>query len=110
MVKTDITQMSAQEIREFLHRKEEEAAKQLRENVAKWKEELEAYCQKKYGVSLATIFTASSKPRDLKQYKHPQTGETYTYSGRGKVPGWLKGADGKPNPQYAVPDVKAMVG
>jgi DNA-binding protein H-NS len=95
MVKTDITQMSAQEIKEYLQHREEEAAKQLRENVAKWKEELEAHCQKKYGVSLATIFTASSKPRDVKQYKNPETGAVYTYGGRGKLPNWVK-------PEYEV--------
>lgn len=103
MSKTDITQMTAQEIKEYLQQREEEAAKKLRENVGKWKEELEAHCQKKYGVSLATIFTASSKPpAERKQYKHPEDGSLYSYSGRGKVPGWLKGQDGKPNPQYEV--------
>lgn len=95
MVKTDITQMSAQEIKDYLRQREEDAAKQLRENVTKWKEELEAHCQKKYGVSLATIFTATSKPRETKQFKNPADGKLYTYSGRGKLPGWVK-------PEYEV--------
>lgn len=103
MVKTDITQMTAQEIKEYLEQREEEAAQKLRENAAKWKEELEAHCQKKYGVSLASIFTASSNPpKAPRKFKNPKDGSTYTYSGRGKVPEWLKGSDGKPNPQYEV--------
>lgn len=99
MVKTDITQMTAQEIRDYLRQKEEEAAKQLQLNAAKWKEELDAYCWKKYSVSLATIFTASAKPRDVKQYKNPQDGKLYTYSGRGKLPNWVK-------PEYEVAKVQ----
>jgi hypothetical protein len=95
MVKTDITKMSAQEIKEYLQKKEEEAAKALQANAAKWKEELEAHCQDKYGVSLATIFTASAKPRNTKQYKNPADGKLYTYSGRGKLPRWVK-------PEYEV--------
>jgi DNA-binding protein H-NS len=95
MVKTDITQMTAQEIKEYLKQREVETARQLQLNVAKWKEELETYCQKKYGVSLATIFTATSKPRDIKQYKNPKDGSVYTYGGRGKLPAWVK-------PEYEV--------
>jgi DNA-binding protein H-NS len=98
MVKTDITQMTAQEIEEYLQQRKDEAAKKLQENGMKWKEELEVYCQKKYGVSLAVIFTASDKaPKPSRQFKNPADGSVYTYSGRGKVPGWLKGSDGKPN-------------
>jgi DNA-binding protein H-NS len=103
MVKTDITQMTAQEIKEYLQQREQEAAKQLQQNAAKWKEELEAHCQKKYGVSLASIFTASSNPpKEPRKFKDPHSGHFYTYSGRGKVPAWLRGPDGKPNPQYEI--------
>ena len=105
MVKTDITQMTAQEIKDYLQQKEAEAAKQLQQNAAKWKEELEAHCQKKYGVSLATIFTATTKPRDVRQFKypdnHPKGGQIYTYSGRGKVPTCFM-KDGKINTDYEV--------
>jgi hypothetical protein len=100
MVKTDITKMTAQEIKDYLQQREEEAAKKLQQNAPKWKEELEAHCQDRYGVSLATIFTATTKPREVKQYRNPVDLKLYTYSGRGKVPAWLKGPDGKPNPQY----------
>ena len=79
-----------------------EQAKIVREKGVQAKTELEAYCLKKYGISLAAIFTSSANGAGPKSYKNPTTGELYTYSGRGKVPGWLKGADNKPNPAYAV--------
>ncbi len=47
---------------------------------------LEETC-KDHGVTLAHVFTASTKP--AKMYRNPTSGETY--SGRGKKPGWLKG-------------------
>src|SRR5260370_36166351 len=98
MAKTDITTMTTQEIEQYLQDQKEHAAKHLRENGAKSKEELEAHCQKKYGVSLGAIFTASSNPpKAPRKFKNPKDGSIYTYSGRGTVPAWLKGSDGKPN-------------
>lgn len=47
---------------------------------------LEETC-KDHGVTLAHVFTASTKPP--KTYRNPTSGETY--SGRGKHPAWLKG-------------------
>ena len=68
----------------------------------KAKAELEAYCLKKYGISLAAIFTASADAKGPTNYRNPENGSIYTYSGRGKVPGWLQGPDKKPNPAYEV--------
>jgi hypothetical protein len=45
---------------------------------------------------------ANQKPTERKTYKHPESGTLYTYSGKGKVPAWLKGPDNKPNPAYLV--------
>ncbi len=89
--KTDITQMTEEEIKQFLQHRKEEQAKLIRENGVKAREELEVYCQKKYGMTLAQIFTASDKaPKAPKQYKNPDNGSVYTYSGRGKLPAWVK--------------------
>jgi hypothetical protein len=70
------------------------------QKAVKAKKELEAYCQDKYGLTLQEVFTVSDKLPERKQYKHPDTGTIYSYSGRGKVPKWLQGPDGKPNPDY----------
>jgi hypothetical protein len=41
---------------------------------------------------------ANGKQVERKTYKNPADGKLYTCSGKGKVPGWLKGVDGKPRP------------
>ena len=102
MVKTDITKMTASEIEEYLKEKKAREITENREKALKAKRELEAYCQEKYGLTLQQVFTVSGKIPERKQYKDPHSGALYTYSGRGKVPAWLRGADGKPNPQYEV--------
>src|SRR5712692_2886618 len=96
----DITQMTDQEIKEYQEQRKATQAALVREKGVKAKAELEKYCLQKYGISLAAIFTASANGTGPKSYKNPATGQTYTYSGRGKVPGWLKGPDNKPNPAY----------
>ena len=89
--KTDITQMTEEEIKEFLATRKAEQAKLVREQGVKARAELEVYCQKKYNMTLAQIFTATDKaPTAPKQYKNPENGSVYTYSGRGKLPGWVK--------------------
>lgn len=98
----DISQMTDTEIKAYLEQRKIAQAQLVREKGVQAKAELEQYCLKKYGISLAAIFTASTNGSGPKQYKNPQTGASYTYSGRGKVPGWLKGADNKPNPAYLV--------
>jgi hypothetical protein len=100
--KTDISQMTDTEIAAYLQVRKAEQAKLVRENGVKAKAELEAYCLKKYNMSLAAIFTASANGKGPTTYKNPTTGEIWTYSGRGKVAAWAKGADGKPNPNYEV--------
>ncbi|KYK47672.1 hypothetical protein A1D31_30110 [Bradyrhizobium liaoningense] len=109
MVKKDISEMSLEEIAAYLQERKENEAKERHAKAIKAKEELEGYCQKKYGLTLAQIFTASDKPpSERKTYKNPTTGETWTYSGRGKVAAWAKGRDGKPNPEYEVTNVRDL--
>jgi DNA-binding protein H-NS len=101
-VKTDISQMTDAEIQEYLKQRKVQQANLVREKGVQAKAELETYCMKKYGMSLAAIFTASANGVGPKTYKNPESGSLYTYSGRGKVPGWLQGPDKKPNPAYEV--------
>jgi|SRR6266436_2050808 len=99
----EISQMTNQEIAAFLEVRKQEEAKLVRENGVKFKTELEAYCLKKYNMSLASIFLAGKNAIEPKTYKNPATGGMYTYKGKGKVPAWLKIPGGKkPNPQYLV--------
>ena len=100
MAKTDITKMTTEEIAAHLQEKKQRDA--LHQKAIKAKRELEAYCQDKYGLTLQEIFTVSVKVGERKQYRDPHSGDLYTYSGRGKLPAWLRGPDGKPNPQYEV--------
>jgi hypothetical protein len=102
MVKTDITKMTVEEITAYLQEKKQRDVVERHQKAVKAKKELEAYCQEKYGLTLQEVFTVSDKLPERKQYKNPQTGEPYTYSGKGKVPGWLKGGDGKPNPEFEI--------
>ena len=105
----DITTMSAGEIEAFLKEKKAEQARIAAQRGVEVRKELEAYCEQKYGLTLAQVFMASSNSKGPRTYKHPTTGSLYIYSGRGKVPDWLhtnpggkaKG-DKKPNPQYEV--------
>lgn len=98
----DISQMTVEEIAAYLKERKENEAKDNWEKAVKAKAELEAYCIKTYNLTLAEIFTTPDKMPERKQYKNPQDGSLYSYSGRGKVPAWLKGSDGKPNAEYEV--------
>jgi DNA-binding protein H-NS len=102
MVKTDITKMTVAEIAAYLQEKKQRDVLEKQQRALKAKKELEAYCQEKYGLTLQEVFTVSDKAPQRKQYKDPNCGDIYTYSGRGKVPAWLKGPDGKPNEAYRV--------
>lgn len=102
MAKKDISQMSVEEITAYLQERKVAEARDRHERAIKAKAELEQYCQERYGLTLAQIFTASDKMPAQRQYKNPQTGEIWTYSGKGKVAGWAKGSDGKPNPELEV--------
>ena|SRR5260370_22402800 len=99
--KTDITQMTQSEIEDFLKQRKIQQAKVAQEKGKEARKDVEQYLQKKYGLTLAQVWMAGSNIVS-KTYLNPATKETYTYSGRGKVPGWLKGPDNKPNPAYAV--------
>jgi len=102
VAKQDINEMSIEEIASRLQERIEQEAKEKRAKALAAKAELEEYCQKKYRMSLAYIYTISDKEPTRRQFKNPADGSIYSYSGRGKVPGWLKGPDGKPNVQYEV--------
>lgn len=102
MIKKDISDMTVEEIAAYLKDRRENEAKEAWERAVKAKAELDAHCQKKYGLTLAQVFTTPDKMPERKQYKNPADGSLYSYSGKGKIPAWLKGADGKPNLDYAV--------
>lgn len=109
-ISKDINTMSLEEIAAYLQERKEQEARERHEKAIKAKVELEAYCQEKYGLTLAQVYTASDKPLSArKQYQNPETGALYSYSGRGKVPAWLKGQDGKPNSAYEVTNVRGLV-
>lgn len=83
---TDITRMTDDEIRDYLRQQAEKRRQlQLLKGVEARKD-VEAYCLKKHGMTLAMIFTATDKAP--KSYRSP-TGETW--HGKGKKPEWLKG-------------------
>jgi len=96
MTKTSITRMTVEEIAAYLEQKKQSDVREKHQKALKAKQELGAYCQRKYGLTLQQVFTASDKAPQWKQYKNPQDGSLYNYSGRGKLPTWLKGPDGKP--------------
>ena len=98
---TDITQMTETEIQEYLQQRKAEQAKLVALKGKEARKDVEAYCLKKHGLTLAQIWMAGSNIVS-KTYRNPADGKDYTYSGRGKVPEWLKGADNKPNPAYEV--------
>ena len=99
--KTDITQMTESEIQEFLKVRKMQQAKVAAEKGKEARKDVEAYLQKKWGLTLAQVWMAGSNMTS-RTFKNPTTGDLYVYSGRGKVPGWLKGPDDKPNTAYEV--------
>ena len=99
--KTDITQMTQTEIEEYLKQRKIQQAKIAQEKGKEARKDVEAYLQKKYGLTLAQVWMAGSNIVS-RTYRNPADGKEYTYSGRGKVPDWLKGHDNKPNPAYEV--------
>jgi hypothetical protein len=102
LISKNINEMSDEEIAAFVRARKENQAKDNWEKAVKAKAELETYCKEKYGLSLAEIFTVSDKMPQKRLYQHPDNGWTYSYSGRGKVPAWLKGPDGKPRSEWEV--------
>jgi H-NS histone family len=98
----DITKMSETEIQDYLRQRKVDQARIIAEKGKEARKDVENYCQQKWQLTLAQVWMAGDNYRAPKTYKNPTTGELYTYSGRGKVPVWLKGADNKPNPQYLV--------
>jgi hypothetical protein len=99
--KTDITQMTQSEIEEHLKQRKIQQAKIAQEKGKEARKDVEQYLQKKYGLTLAQVWMSGSNIVS-KTYLNPANGQTYVYSGRGKVPTWLKGPNDKPNPAYEV--------
>ena len=97
----DINKMTDAEIQDYLKQRKIEQAKVAAEKGREARKDVEQYLQKKYGLTLAQVWMANGNVVS-RTYKNPENGQSYTYSGRGKVPGWLKGADNKPNPAYEV--------
>lgn len=102
MTKTNINRMSLAEIAAYLEQRRQRDVQEKQNKALKAKKELGAYCQRKYGLTLQEVFTASDKLHEWKRYKNPRDGSLYSYSGRGKLPAWLKGPDGKPNKELEV--------
>lgn len=96
-----LSQLSIADIEQLLKTKKQEQTRLAALKGAEARKDVEKYCLDKHGLSLAQIWMAGwfSEP---KTYRNPKTGESYTYSGRGKVPEWLKGADGKPRADLAL--------
>ena len=83
----DIDDLTTQELENLLKEKKRREANKLAEEGAKIREELAAYCLKKYKLPLATIFTAGKRT----EYKHPETGEVWKAGGaKNKKPEWVK--------------------
>jgi hypothetical protein len=99
----DTSTLSVSDIEALLKAKKDEQAKYAAENAAKARAAVEEFLQKNWnGLTLAQVWMANGKVIERKTYKNPADGKEYTYSGKGKVPAWLKGTDGKPNPAYEV--------
>jgi len=100
--KTDISTMTDTEIAEYLKQRKDQQARIAAEKGPEARKDVEQYLQKKYGLTLAQVWLSNGKVPERKTYKNPADNSTYTYSGKGKVPAWLKGHDGKPNSAYEV--------
>ena len=93
--------MTDAQIAEYMQQRKVQQAKIAAEKGKEARADVENYLQQKYGLTLAQVWMAGGNVVS-KTYKNPADGKTYVYSGRGKVPGWLKGSDNKPNPAYEV--------
>ena len=96
----DIASMTEAEIQDYLKQRKAEQAKIVAQKGVEARKDVEAYLQKKWGLTLSQVWMAGST--QPKTYKNPADGSVYTYSGRGKVPAWLKNGDGKPNAEYEI--------
>lgn len=86
-----LNELSLKDLKKMVEQKEREEKDKLAERGLAIKQEVEAYVQKKYGLTLQQIFTASSKPakRPL-LYVNPETQEMFWYRHRGRLPDWVK--------------------
>lgn len=98
----DIVQMTDLEIQEYMKERKAQQAQMIAQKGKEARKDVEAYCQKKWGLTLAQVWMAGDNYQGPKTYKNPANGETYVYSGRGKVPVWLQDQNKKPNSAYLV--------
>jgi hypothetical protein len=96
-----LAKLSVQDLEQLLQNKKQEQARIAAEKGVEARKDVENYLKQKWGLTLAQIWMACSNMVS-KTYRNPENGQTYIYSGRGKVPGWLKGSDNKPNPAFEV--------
>jgi hypothetical protein len=98
----DTATLSVSDIEALLRAKKEEQSRIAAEKGVEARKDVEQYLQSKWGLTLTQVWMANGKPIERRTYKNPADGKSYTYSGKGKVPAWLKGTDGKPNPALEV--------
>jgi hypothetical protein len=99
----DLNTLSVADLEAALEAKKAEQAKYAAENAVKARAAVEEFLKQNWnGLTLVQVWMANGKVANKKTYKNPADGKSYTYSGRGKVPTWLKGPDNKPNPAYEV--------
>jgi hypothetical protein len=93
------SQLSLADMEQLMKNKKAETARIAAEKGAEARKDVERYCQQKHGLTLAQIWMAGwfAEP---KTYRNPATGQTYTYSGRGKVPEWLNANSGRSRPPF----------
>ena len=97
----NINEMTDAEIAAFQQQRKAQQARLVAEKGKEARKDVERYIQQKWGLTLAQVWMANTNIV-ARTYRNPATGQTYVYSGRGKVPAWLKGPDDKPNAQYEV--------
>jgi DNA-binding protein H-NS len=97
-----LAKLSVQDIEQLLRNKKQEQARVAAERGKEARKDVEDYIAKKWGLTLAQVWMAGDNYQGPKTYLNPANKETYTYSGRGKVPAWLKDEHGKPNQAYLV--------
>ena len=105
----DITKMSDAEIAAFMHQRAVARSKELRERAPKMRKALEQYASETFNFSLDEILgtlgtskATNSNGDGRKTYRNPDTGETWSYPSRGRMPKWIRGRGGNPKSEYLV--------
>jgi H-NS histone family len=98
----DINEMTDAEIEVYRQQRKAQQAKLVAEKGKEARADVEKYLQSKWGLTLAQVWMANQTASQPKTYRNPANGQTYVYSGRGKVPVWLQDHNKKPNAAYLV--------